>query len=482
MISLKDDEKVISCNKWQFLRLEELLEEYRGGVWGKETRAGIGFPVLRSTNMRGGILNFSEVAWCDVSQEQAKIAQLKLGDIIVTKSSGSPHLVGLPALFEENSDGKTYLFSNFTLRLRPNLHKVVPKFLFYYLSGEKAASDRKGMAQDTTGLRNLKVKEYLSQSIPIPPLDEQRRIVARLEAILDQIRTARTALERIPPLLKTFRQAVLAAAFRGELTERSTAARSEPGYEPASVLLERIRAERRRRWEESLRAKGKDPDKAVYVEPSAPDTSTLPELPEGWVWTTLQMIADVRSGVTKGRDLSKFKTIEVPYLRVANVQAGYLDLSEVKQITIKASELEGYKLQVNDVLYTEGGDRDKLGRGTVWKGQVDPCIHQNHIFCARLYVPDLIPEWVSMTGQLEYARSYVNSVASQSVNLASINSTNLKAMPIPLPPVQEQTRIVEKIQQLSQEVERGAGAFSIVSHRLDTLEQATLAKAFQGEL
>ena len=192
-----------------------------------------------------------------------------------------------------------------------------------------------------------------------PPLDEQRRIVANLEAILAQTRTAHAALERVPELLKAFRQSVLASAFRGELTERDL------NDEPASVLLGRIRSERRRRWEEDLRAKGKDPARAVYEEPLAPDISKLPELPEGWVWTTLQMIADVRSGVTKGRDLSKFKTIEVPYLRVANVQAGYLDLREVKRISIKVDELDGYRLQVNDVLYTEGGDRDS--------SDVEPC-------------------------------------------------------------------------------------------------------------
>lgn len=461
---------------WVSVKLEEILENYRGGVWGVEAESGRGYPVLRSTNMRGGKLSFSEVAWCEVSEDQVEIAKLKLGDIIVTKSSGSPNLVGLPALFESNPDGKTYLFSNFTLRLRPNTKRIIPKYLYLYLSGEKAASERRAMAQDTTGLRNLKIKEYISQQIPLPPIDDQRRIVAKLESVLAQIRTARTALDHIPSLLKAFRQSVLASAFRGQLTER------DPGDEPAEILLERIRAERRRRWAESLRARGKDPANYTYEEPVAPDTSNLPKLPEGWVWTNLLTLADVRSGVTKGRDLSRFETIEIPYLRVANVQAGFLDLREVKQILIKTDELENYRLRENDVLYTEGGDRDKLGRGTVWKGEIDPCIHQNHIFCARLYLSDVSPEWVSMTGQLEYAREYVNSVASQSVNLASINSTNLKAMPVPLPPFQEQSRIVKKIKALYAQMGDIETSVQIASRRLDELEQAALSKAFRGEL
>ena len=300
--------------------------------------------------------------------------------------------------------------------------------------------------------------------------------MAKLEALDKQVSTIREAIDTIPQQLKTFRQSVLAAAFRGELTER------DPMDEPADVLLERIRAERRHKWEENLHAKGKDPANYIYEGPTAPDTSNYPELPEGWVWTNLQTIADVRGGVTKGRDLSQFESIEVPYLRVANVQAGYLNLQEVKNISIKAVELENYRLQSKDILFTEGGDRDKLGRGTVWNGEIDPCIHQNHIFCGRLYLKDVSPEWVSLTGQLEYARDYIMSVASQSVNLASINSTNLKAMPIPLPPFKEQVRLVEKINLAYAQADIVASTVQSVSHQLDMLEQAALSKAFRGEL
>jgi type I restriction enzyme S subunit len=350
---------------------------------------------------------------------------------------------------------------------------ISPHYLLYFLRLNYKLINKNPRG---TGLPHVNPEIFWNIEIPFPSLPEQRNIISKLESLFSQIRTARAALEYIPALLKAFRQSVLAAAFRGELTG------SDPNDEPAEILLQRIRAERLRKWEEILRAKGKDPANYTYEEPSAPKPSNLPELPEGWVWTNLQTLADVRSGVTKGRDLSRFETIEVPYLRVANVQAGFLDLREIKQISIKTDELENYRLQENDVLYTEGGDRDKLGRGTVWKGEIVPCIHQNHIFCARLNLSEVSPEWVSMTGQLEYARDYINSVASQSVNLASINSTNLKAMPIPLPPIQEQLRIVEKIKLLYGQMSHIEIAVQIASHRLDTLEQAALSKAFRGEL
>lgn len=361
------------------------------------------------------------------------------------------------------------------LPIKTNEKRLNKQFLKWWLLSPSILDYVTGR-QTGVKMPRLRSNDLTFLPVPLPSIVEQNKIVNKLEALEKQIFIARTAFEYIPTQIKTFRQSVLAAAFRGELTGR------DPGDEPAEALLERIRAERRQRWEASLRAKGKDPARFEYEEPLAPDTSNLPELPEGWEWASLQTLADVRSGVTKGRDLSSFETIEVPYLRVANVQVGYLNLSEVKQISIKCDELENYRLQMNDVLYTEGGDRDKLGRGTVWKDEIAPCIHQNHIFCARLYLSDVNPEWVSMTGQLEYARNYVNSVASQSVNLASINSTNLKAMPIPLPPFQEQLKIVERMKLLNQQAEVVENAVQMAFRRLDELEQAALSKAFRGEL
>lgn len=426
---------------------------------------------LRTANVQKEV-DWDDLIYVPLHYVKNEEKLLRPGDILISMAN-SLELVGKVAFVHTLREQAT--FGGFISAIRANA-KIIPSYLFYFLKQASIQEEIRSTASRSVNIANLSLGKISQIKILVPPLDEQRRIVAKLEAVLAQTRAARTVLERVPVLLKVFRQSVLAAAFRGELTER------DPNDEPASVLLGRIRAERRRKWEDGLRAKGKDPARAVYEEPLTPDTSKLPELPEGWVWTTLQMIADVRSGVTKGRDLSKFKTIEVPYLRVANVQAGYLDLREVKRISIKEDELDGYRLQVNDVLYTEGGDRDKLGRGTVWKGEVDPCIHQNHIFCARLYLPDINPEWVSMTGQLEYARNYVDSVASQSVNLASINSTNLKAMPVPLPPKEEQLRIMEKVTALMQRAQVAEQAFVTASNQTSNLEQQILIKAFRGDL
>src|SRR4051794_21359658 len=122
----------------------------------------------------------------------------------------------------------------------------------------------------------------------------------------------------------------------------------------------------------------------------------LPELPRGWAWATLRQIAELKGGITKGQRRANNVLIrEVPYLRVANVQRGFLDLAEVKTIEAEEDEIAELRLRAGDVLFNEGGDRDKLGRGWIWRGEIPECIHQNHVFRARLRSPGIQPKLVS---------------------------------------------------------------------------------------
>jgi type I restriction enzyme S subunit len=161
----------------------------------------------------------------------------------------------------------------------------------------------------------------------------------------------------------------------------------------------------------------------------------------------LAEIAEIASGVTKGRNLSGREVIEVPYMRVANVQAGYLDLSEVKTIEALPEELERYRLQFEDVLLTEGGDYDKLGRGALWESQVADCIHQNHIFRVRLDKNRLLPRFFAIYLQTSQPRAYFLRSAKRTTNIASINMSQLRKMPVPLPPMQLQQQFVALLTQ-----------------------------------
>lgn len=181
----------------------------------------------------------------------------------------------------------------------------------------------------------------------------------------------------------------------------------------------------------------RDPDR----HPEQFQDSPLGWLPNSWDIRPLSDLAEVASGITLGRKLSNGGTIEFPYLRVANVQDGYIDTTEIKTIRILPGELSRYALKKGDVLMTEGGDFDKLGRGAIWDGRITTCLHQNHIFRVRCISPVLNPRYLAYLSSSNHGKSYFLSSSKQTTNLASINSTQLKAFPVLLPPVHEQNAI-----------------------------------------
>ena len=164
-------------------------------------------------------------------------------------------------------------------------------------------------------------------------------------------------------------------------------------------------------------------------------------LPDGWAWATLEDLAEVVGGVTKDSKRQSDPALPgVPYLRVANVQRMRLDLTNVTTIRVPPEAVERYRLLPGDVLMTEGGDRDKLGRGWIWEGQIDTCIHQNHVFRARVTASSFDPKLLALYLN-SVARPWLEANAKQSVNLASISISKIKQLPVPVPPNLEQQRI-----------------------------------------
>lgn len=164
---------------------------------------------------------------------------------------------------------------------------------------------------------------------------------------------------------------------------------------------------------------------------------------KNWDTQSLGQIADICSGVTKGRKFNNMITVNVPYMRVANVQDGHINLNEVKLIEVLPSDVEKYRLLNGDVLLTEGGDPDKLGRGGVWRGLIENCIHQNHIFRVRLDPQIAIPEYISsQIGSLRGKKYFLRS-AKQTTGIATINMTQLRNFPVLLPPTDLQNRFAQ---------------------------------------
>jgi type I restriction enzyme S subunit len=321
----------------------------------------------------------------------------------------------------------------------------------------------------------------------LPPLAEQHRIVTKIEELFSDLDAGVSALDRVRRNLKRYRAAVLKAAVEGRLTEKWR--QEYPPAEPASKLVERILIERRKKWEQDQLAKyaaaGKPPPRnwrEKYQEPLEPDATTLPALPVGWQWTTLDAITEVAGGITKGQRYAPGTVLrEVAYLRVANVQRGFLDLTDMKAIPATEAEISDLRLRNGDILFTEGGDRDKLGRGWVWNGEIPECIHQNHVFRARQLLPDVEARFISYHGNF-FGQEWFRRTGKQTVNLASINMTVLKRFPVPIPPVDEQMRIVAEVERRLSVANAVEAEIAADSKRAARLRQSILRQAFDGKL
>jgi type I restriction enzyme S subunit len=203
---------------------------------------------------------------------------------------------------------------------------------------------------------------------------------------------------------------------------------------------------------------------------------------DGGQWVKLGEIAEVVGGVTKDTKRQTDPSyVEVPYLRVANVQRGYLDLGVLTTIRVPASTVERLRLEPDDILFNEGGDRDKLGRGWVWEGQVPNCIHQNHVFRARLHTDEFDPKFVSMHGNT-FGRAWFETMGKQTTNLASVSLTTLKAFPVPKIPIDEQRRLVEQVEAQTSQIENFQRIVGVAGRRAAALRSAILARAFAGRL
>ncbi|EAW7870847.1 restriction endonuclease subunit S [Salmonella enterica] len=263
--------------------------------------------------------------------------------------------------------------------------------------------------------------------------DELAENWARISEHFDTLFTTEVSIDAL-------KQTILQLAVMGKLVPQ------DPNDEPASELLKRIAQEKAQLVKDGKMKKQKPL-------PPISDEEKPFELPSGWEWCLFEDVVDIQSGITKGRNLANRKLISIPYLRVANVQRGYLDLSEVKEIDIPEEEKDKYHVIKGDLLITEGGDWDTVGRTTVW------ChdwyiANQNHVFKGRIIGQDIDPYWLETYMNSPYARDYFASASKQTTNLASINKTQLRGCPVAIPPSSEAEKIMLKLNDFNELCEK----------------------------
>jgi len=479
---------------WELVDLAELAapepRAITDGPFGSNLKTShytdSGPRVIRLENVGDGFFIDHETHISGEHFENLRRHEARSGDVVVaTLGHDLPRACLIPAWL-----GKAIVKAD-CVRIRPDPSLVGASYLASALNSHEIRRQADSFVHGV-GRPRLNLKSLRRLGVPLAPLAEQRRIVAALETHFSRLEAAVAALERARANLRRYRASVLKAACEGRLvpTEDEVARREGRDYEPAERLLERILVERRRRWEEAERkkliSKGKEPKgdgwKKRYKEPAPPRTADLPPLPRGWCWATLDLVAELQGGLTKGKKRrSADELCEVPYLRVANVQRGYLDLEEVRSIEATVDEVEKLRLLAGDVLFTEGGDRDKLGRGWIWSDEIADCIHQNHIFRARLYLRELSSKYVSWFGNTS-GRDYFFRQGKQTTNLASINLTKLRELPIALPPPAEQLRIVEAVEDHLSIADSALASIDANLRRAERLRQSILKRAFEGKL
>jgi len=206
------------------------------------------------------------------------------------------------------------------------------------------------------------------------------------------------------------------------------------------------------------------------------------EIPKEWRKTQLRHCATIKSGIALGKSYSKDTVlIERPYLRVANVQGGYVDLNDLATIEVTPDEDLKYRLHSGDVLMTEGGDRDKLGRGCVWHGEIEPCLHQNHVFAVQTNETVLLPEFLEYLTASDVGRSYFDVTAIKTTNLACTSSSKVLAFTIPLPPIEEQIEIVSFIKKRSLELNKLIMKKELLVQELESYKKSLIYEVVTGK-
>lgn len=315
------------------------------------------------------------------TEEQIEKLSLKRGDVVVTKDSESPWDIAVPTVIAEDIPGLVCGY---------HLTKLDPvRAQGDYLAwGLRCYQVNLHFALSANGITRygLGSSALADGNIPVPPSDEQQAIANYLDVETARIDTLIHEKDELIGLLKEARSGRISELISGD---------GLPGNPTGDP------------W--------------------------APHLPDGWKFKRLKHLAQVRSGLAKGKDSGGNATVELPYLRVANVQEGRLDLREISTMPVEIDAVDRFSLVEGDVLMNEGGDYDKVGRGAVWTGEISPCLHQNHVFAVRPVERDL-SEWLSAITQTQYAKFYFMNNAKQSTNLASISQTTVKELPILLPP------------------------------------------------
>nr|WP_277611035.1 restriction endonuclease subunit S [Microbulbifer celer] len=418
------------------------------------------------------------------------------GDILVEISGGGPEQpVGRTVLIDKAAlsqhPGVEKVCTNFFRLIRPS-SMVYPKYLSYFLHSFYKSGKISDYQGGSNNLRNLKFKDYVTITVPLPPIDEQKGIVAKIETLFSELDKGIESLKTARQQLKAYRQAVLKHAFEGKLTKQWRQQNPDK-LESPEQLLARIQQEREQcyqqkfeEWKRAIKAwegsgkEGKKPSKPKKIkEISTLDSevlSSLPETPPGWMWGKLGLMT---CGVEYGTSAKSSGVGDVPVVRMGNLRGGIIDWSDLV-FTSDKEEIDKYSLQEGDVLFNRTNSPELVGKTAIYKGE------QEALFAGYLIRVNHIPSIVDGR-YLNYflnsliAKGYGNTVKTDGVNQSNINGEKLQGYPFPFCSLDEQVEIVTVLDEKLSTAEKTLEEIGAQLDKAGALRQSILKKAFSGK-
>ena len=450
---------------WTFASLGEVGEYINGRAFKPSEWEDKGLPIIRIQNLTGTSSKFNRC-----SNEVEDRYYVKNGDLLISWSASLGVFIW---------DGSDALLNQHIFRVEPNHDLVTKKFLFYaskYVIRElEKKTHGTGMVHVTKGM-------FEETKIPLPPLNEQHRIVTKLEALLAHVNTSNDHLANVPPLIKRFRQSVLAAACSGRMTEDWR--REHPDVEPASELLKRIQEKRIRLYEkECQKAKTegrKKPKKPKNLEPQEVDITRLPELPEEWVWCKLK---DILNGFQPGFACGVRDDRGYVQLRMNNIGLdGKVVLEKTLRVPIERTNQEKYNLRWGDLLFNNTNSVELIGKTALFRDEVQNCVFSNHITRIRPDIRLVNSEYLLNLFIDDYNKGVFRLMCHRFVGQAGISREKLLEHILPLPPSLEQHAVVERVEDLFKFADKVEQCVATATTHANQLTKSLLAKAFRGEL
>ena len=408
--------------EWEVSKLKYLGRYVNGYPFKPDDWGDKGKPIIRIQDLTG---SNDSPNYYDGNID-AKY-HIKNGDILVSWAAT------LDAFIWNKDDG---LLNQHIFKAIPQEEKITPYFFFWMI--KEAMQNMNNDNKHGIFMQHVTLDVFNNFSVPLPPLSEQKRIATYLfQKISEAGIMLDDTLSSITGYKKLKQTVITQAVTKGVLGER---------------------------------------------EMKDSEVEWIGEIPKEWRKTQLRHCATIKSGITLGKSYSKDTVlIERPYLRVANVQGGYVDLNDLATIEVTPDEDLKYRLHSGDVLMTEGGDRDKLGRGCVWHGEIEPCLHQNHVFAVQTNETILLPEFLEYLTASDVGRSYFDVTAIKTTNLACTSSSKVLAFTIPLPPIEEQIEIVSYIKKRSLELNKLIMKKELLAQELESYKKSLIYEVVTGK-